>query len=305
MAKPIFAIIGGLGAQGESALHAVAAGSPGQFKFRIFTKDTSSAKATALKQKYGDDIEFAQGGQADKAAYDKAFQGATWAFIVTNFWDPTVLAKEAEFGKAMADSAKKAGVKYVIYSSCPNTTKVSGGKFNIPHFIFKAEVEDHIKSIGLNAAFIQPAFYYQNWTSFFTPRANGDGTFSITLPLPEASYITAYDVAETGKAVSHVVKNWDQFKGKTIPLAGDHLHPQDFIKIIAEVTGLTIKLNTIPYAHFQQAAGEELTNMFTYFEAFGYFGPSADLQAGKKAFGLTTFKDWAPKNSAILKAAAK
>jgi len=304
MSKPIFTIIGGTGAQGESALHGVASGCPGQFKYRIFTKDPNSAKANSLKEKYGNDIEFVQGSQSNPADFDKAFNGATWAFINTNFWDPAIMLKEAEIGKAFADSAKKNGVKHVIYSTLPDTKKISGGKYHVPHFDLKAEVEQYIRGMGLNAAFIAPAFYYQNWTTFFPPRPNGDGTYSITLPSATNSFITAFDVSEIGKVVSHMVKNWDQFKNKVVNIAGDHLHPQDYVKTIAETTGLTIKLNKVPYDAFKSAAGEELADMMHYFEDCTFYG-SGDWQQAKKLVSLTNFKDWAAKNADLLKPKAQ
>jgi len=113
------------GAQGESVLHNVAATSQGQFHFRIFTKDPNSPKAKSLKEKYGNDIEFVKGSQANEADYDKLFSGATWAYIVTNFWDPAIMLKEAQIGKAMADSAKK---QYVIAS-------LSGDLFDSSRFV--------------------------------------------------------------------------------------------------------------------------------------------------------------------------
>jgi len=73
-------------------------------------------------------------------------------------------------------------VKYVIFSTLPPAKKLSAGKYSVPHFDLKADVEQHIRNIGFNASFISIAFYYQNWATFFPPRPNGDGTFSISLP---------------------------------------------------------------------------------------------------------------------------
>jgi len=297
MSKPIFAIIGGTGHQGGSVLHTVAENFKGKFHFRILTKNATSPKAIELKKQYGADIEFVQG---DVAEADKLFNGATWAYIVTNFWDPNVHMKEAEIGKAFADSAKKQGVKHVIFSTLPPAKIISGGKYHVPHFDLKYEVEQHIRQIGLDAAFISLGCYYQNWIQYFAPRPNGDGTYSISMPNAPGSFIAAFDVNETGKMVAHFVNHWAEVKGKIFPLAGDNIHPQQFVETIAEVTGLKIKYVQVPYDVFQGFAGAETAIMLHYFEDFGFFG-DLDWQEGKRLVGFSSFKDWAKKNAEALK----
>jgi len=198
-------------------------------------------------------------------------------------------------------------VKHVIFSTLPHAKQISGGKYHVPHFDNKANIEQHMRDIGLDSVFVSPAFYFQNWASFFPPRPNGDGTYSITLPLSPTGKIAAYDVDETGKVVSHVVKHWDQFKGQVIPLVAENILVADYVKQIATATGLNIKHNIIPYDIFKGFAGEEITEMLHYFDDFGYFGNSAEavarLDKGNKLVGLTNFHTWAAKNAEALKAA--
>jgi len=96
------------------------------------TRNSNSAAAKQLKQKYGDTIEFVQGSYLERSSLEKLFDGAYYAFIVTNFWvsafyfprsfrglcmlsdnyyatfqqDPQVRLKEEELGKLMADVTK-------------------------------------------------------------------------------------------------------------------------------------------------------------------------------------------------------
>lgn len=91
-------------------------------------------------------------------------------------------------GKNIADVAKEAGVKHLIWSSLCNATKgtssnvkhsaprkftdfspntVSGGKLpNVPHFDGKAEVEEYINAIGVPATFFLAGFYMSNLKMF-------------------------------------------------------------------------------------------------------------------------------------------
>lgn len=61
-----------------------------------------------------------------------------------------------------------------------------------------------------------------------------------------------------------IAKNWENYSGKFIPIAGDRLHPQEYVRIINEVTGLNIEFVKVPWDKYKQLAGEELCEMLRY-----------------------------------------
>lgn len=66
-------------------------------------------------------------------------------------------------GKNLANAANKAAaLEHLIWSTLPNTLKISNGKYPVPHFDAKAKIDDYIKSVpGLFAktTFLWVTFY--------------------------------------------------------------------------------------------------------------------------------------------------
>ena len=100
----------------------------------------------------------------------------------------------------------------------------------------------------------------------------------------------------SGAAVATILNNPNEWNGKFVPLVGDHLHAEEFVKTFAQVTGQPAKLNSITreaFAGFGFPGAEELAQMFGYFEEYTCFGPDGDLELGKKAHpNLKSFKQW-------------
>lgn len=83
------------------------------------------------------------------------------------------------------------GVKRVIFSSQVDADGISQNKVHVPHFTMKYKIEKYMRQIGLDVAAIAPAFYYQNWMTFFPPRKEGD-KWTIALPSSEGSYFYSF-----------------------------------------------------------------------------------------------------------------
>ncbi len=81
----------------------------------------------------------------------KAFAGAHGVYAVTNFWEHFSGEKEIAQAKNIAEAAKAAGVKHVIWSTLEDTRKLMSaddtrmpmlqGKYRVPHFDAKAEAD--------------------------------------------------------------------------------------------------------------------------------------------------------------------
>jgi len=117
-----------------------------EFKVRAITRDTSKPAAQALQQK---GVEVVKGDADDKESLKPAMQGAHTVFAVTvSIYDDKIYERELGQGKALADAAVAAGVKYFIFSSLDHMGNLSGGKIkNSKHFDVKADIEAYIVSI--------------------------------------------------------------------------------------------------------------------------------------------------------------
>jgi NmrA-like family len=80
-----------------------------------------------------------QANLSDKEDVKRALENADIVYAVTNFWDPEIVGKditlEVKQGKILADAAKENQVSWLLWSSLPNVTKQSNGKFqHVHHF---------------------------------------------------------------------------------------------------------------------------------------------------------------------------
>ena len=144
--KKIMAVVGSTGAQGGSLCEAILSDPNGGFACRAVTRDPEKDKAKALAAK---GAEVVKADLDDVESLKKAFAGAYGVYGVTNFWEHFSGEKEKAQAKNIADAAKAAGVKHVIWSTLEDTRKLMAPddkrmpmlqeKYRVPHFDAKAE----------------------------------------------------------------------------------------------------------------------------------------------------------------------
>ena len=118
MAKKIIAVFGATGAQGGGLARAILNDKQSEFSVRAITRDPSSDKAKELASL---GAELAAADIDDSASMKKALDGAYGAYFVTFFWAHFSPEKEYGEAKGMAEAAKAAGLKHVIWSTLEDT----------------------------------------------------------------------------------------------------------------------------------------------------------------------------------------
>jgi hypothetical protein len=108
----------------------------------------------------------------DVESLKKAFAGAYGVYAVTNFWEHFSGEKEKTQAKNVADAAKAAGAKHVIWSTLEDIRKFMKAddkrmpmlqqKYRVPHFDAKAEADAYFK--GLPVTYLVTSFYWDNST---------------------------------------------------------------------------------------------------------------------------------------------
>jgi len=260
----------------------------GHFRVRGVTRNTKEKKSLDLAAR---GVEMVEADMVKNTVEELSavLKGSYGAYLLTNFWDPATMNQELPLGKKLVDAAKHAGVKHIIWSTLANVEKFSGIK-TVPHFTDKALVEDYIRGLQAakprafeHATFAAPAFYYQNFQSFFPPKYEGD---TLVFTIPETKILTAYDVNETGLAVANVFEHPQEYDLKRIDYYGTHQSPQQYVDDFAKVTGKKAKLNSVPrdvFAKFPFPGAHELADMFTWFNDHTYYGPEGNRDLGNKA----------------------
>ena len=166
---PLIVVVGATGSQGGSVIKSLLklnSNKPqASFRIRGITRNTNSDKSKILISK---GIEMIEADSNDKSSLIKAFTGADYGFLVTDFWDSNAkLAEDTDYiqGLNLVDAAIEAKLKYIVWSSLHNVENITHGEFHLPHFTNKNKIEKYIesKSNVISGSFIYAGFYMQNW----------------------------------------------------------------------------------------------------------------------------------------------
>ena len=116
--KKIITIFGATGAQGGGLARAILNDKNSEFAVRAVTRDPESDSAMALAAM---GAEIVKANIDDEASVQNAMTGAYGAFCVTFFWAHFSPETEMVHAMYMAEAAKAAGVKHVIWSTLEDT----------------------------------------------------------------------------------------------------------------------------------------------------------------------------------------
>ncbi|WP_018614519.1 NmrA/HSCARG family protein [Segetibacter koreensis] len=272
--KKTIAVFGATGAQGGGLAHAILNDQNSEFTVRAITRDANSDKAKQLAQKGADVI---TADIDDPNALKKALDGAYGAYFVTFFWAHMSPEKEMAEAKAMAQAAKEAGLKHVIWSTLEDTREYIPlnddrmptlmEKYKVPHFDAKGESNKFFTEAGVPTTFLLTSFYYDNFIYFgMGPKKGEDGKLTITLPMGDRklAMIAAEDI---GKCAYGIFKRGEELIGKTVGIAGDHLSGNEVAKALTAAIGQEIGYNKISPAIFRSfgfPGADDLGNMFQF-----------------------------------------
>ena len=302
--KKVIAVFGATGAQGGGLAHAILNDPDSELSVRAITRDANSEKAKQLTQK-GAEIVTADIDNAEDL--EKALNGAYGAYFVTFFWSHMSPEKELAEAKAMAQAAKKAGLKHVIWSTLEDTRHYIPltddrmptlmEKYKVPHFDAKGESDKYFTEAGVPTTFLLTSFYYDNFIYFgMGPKKGQDGKLAITLPLGDKklAVIAAEDI---GKCAYGIFKKGEELIGQTVGIAGDHLSGEDMATALTASLGQEIGYNKIPfevYRSFGFPGADDLANMFQFNHDFADdFNGIRNLESSKALNPeIKTFDVW-------------
>lgn len=231
-------------------------------KVRALVRSTSDAGKVDSLEKAG--AEIARGDLKDPDSLRSACQGAkavisTVSMIGTGKEGDSFEATDSEGTRSLIDAAKAAGAERFLFISFDRS-----GMPDAPIVRAKGEVEDYLKSSGLNYTIIQPAFFMEAWLgpmlfadpALGTAKVYGEGNAKIR-------YVSASDVAElAAQAVTNPAA-----KDATIQFGGpDEVSQRDAVRIFEEEFGKPLTVTEIPEAALEaqwSAAGNPMEKTFS------------------------------------------
>ena len=310
--KKIIAVLGATGAQGGGLARAILNDPSGGFAVRALTRDVNSDKAKALAD-LGAEVVAAD--VDDVESLKQAFEGAYGAYCVTFFWDHFSPEKEMAEAKAMAEAAKYAGLKHVIWSTFEDTRKwvplsddrmpTLQEKYKVPHFDGKGEANHYFTDAGVPTTFLYTSFYWENLIYFgMGPQKGPDGKLAIVFPMGDKKLpgIAAEDI---GKSAYGIFKQGDKFIGKSVGVAGEHLTGGQMAKSLTNALGQDVGYNDVPadvYRSFGFPGADDVGNMFQFKRDFQQdYCNTRDLDVVRSLNpSLQTFDEWLSVNKDLI-----
>jgi uncharacterized protein YbjT (DUF2867 family) len=275
--KKIIAVLGSTGAQGGGLCRAILADSSGEFACRAITRDPSKDKAKALADKGAETV---AADIDDVESLKKAFAGAHGVYAVTNFWEHFSGEKEKAQAKNIAEAAKAAGVKHIVWSTLEDTRKLMSEddkrmpflqeKYRVPHFDAKAEADQFFADLPVT--YLVTSFYWDNLYMFgMAPKKGEDGQYSYTFPMGDKKLagIAAEDI---GKTAYGIFKAGNEYVGKKVGILGEALTLDQMGQVLSKVLGIgKVQYNAVDadaYRGFGFPGADELGNMFQVYRDF-------------------------------------
>ena len=276
--KKTIVVFGATGAQGGGLARAILNDKNSEFAVRAVTRDPNSDKARALAAL---GAEIVAANIDDAQSMSEALRGAYGAYFVTFFWTHFSPEKEMAEAKQMAEAAKAAGLKHVIWSTLEDvrtfvplddpSMPTLHGKYKVPHFDGKGASDEFFTKSGVPVTFIMPSFYWDNILSFgMGPKRGADGKLAITLPMgnKKLAGIAAEDI---GKCAYGIFKKGTSLAGKRVGVAGDQLTIAEMAKAIGNAIGEEVSYNEITpeiYRSFGFPGADDLANMWQFYRDF-------------------------------------
>eukprot|EP01006_Ploeotia_vitrea_P047782 TRINITY_DN67162_c5_g3_i1.p1 TRINITY_DN67162_c5_g3~~TRINITY_DN67162_c5_g3_i1.p1 ORF type:complete len:411 (-),score=193.36 TRINITY_DN67162_c5_g3_i1:49-1281(-) len=262
-AKKLVVVAGATGAQGGSVVEYLL--KDGGYKVRGLTRNVESDKAKALAVK---GVEVVKADLHDVESVTKALDGAWGFFLLTQFWEKLDYDDEVQQGKNAVAAAKAAGVEFVVASTLISSKELYD--ISVPHFDAKWVAWTELQKSGLKHAGVFAAYYFQNWQTWFAPKASDDDekSFTITVPMGGKAW-TGLDITELGAFVVKLFNNSDKYNGKIVEAYNGVYTLKQVAETFAKVKGN--KYNAYEpsrdeFAGYGFPGADELADMFLFYQ---------------------------------------
>jgi uncharacterized protein YbjT (DUF2867 family) len=157
----------------------------------------------------------------------------------------------------------------------------------IPHFDSKFQVEEYIRETELSYTIMRPVFFFYNYNGM--RRVVETGTLS--QPLSPETKLQQLSEEDYGAMIAEVFERPADFLHREIEVASVEMTMPEIATAFSHVLGQPVNYQQIPFAAFEQQAGEEVTIMYRWFENVGYIADFTQLKRDFPA-ALTDFESY-------------
>ncbi len=271
--QKIITVVGATGQQGGGLARAILDDPERSYACRALTRNPTSDAARALADR---GAEIVRADLDDEDSLTSAFQGAHGAYCMTNFFEHFSPEKELQQAANLARAAKAAGIGHAIWSTTEGSrdwvrlhdrVPVLSGGYRVPHWDGKAQANQFFTDSGVPTTFLLLSMFWENFLTPGTPQfpqRGSDGVLAITLPAGEAK-LPGLAAEDIGRCAYAVFRAGDEFVGRTVGLAAEHLTGAELAAGLSEALGETVRYNDVPLAALRAVpvpGADAIANMF-------------------------------------------
>jgi uncharacterized protein YbjT (DUF2867 family) len=307
---PLITVFGATGAQGGGLARALLQAADRPFRVRAVTRRPGSASARALARQ---GAEIVAADLDDAASVEHAMRGAHGVFAVTNFWEHRSPERELQQAEHLAEAARRADVRHVIWSTLEDTRRfvepdgsvmpLLDGGYNVPHFDAKGEADTFFTGRCLPLTRLLTSFYWDNLIHFgLQPQRDAQGRLALRLPMGDAA-LPGIASADIGACAAALFRQGEAAIGRRVGIAGEHLSGAQMAARLSYALGEPVRhdaLDPTDYVRLGLAGGAEMANMFQFKRDFSdEYRTVRDVDATRALHpGLMRFDDFLARHAA-------
>lgn len=190
-------------------------------------------------------------------------------FGITDYWDEGYDGEVTQ-GINLANVAADAGVDHLVFSSVLG----AGRETDVPVVDSKRRIETHIDRLDLPATIIRPGYFMQNFELRRTDILAG----TMALPLAPGVRLPIADAMDVGRLAARAFASTRQYRGQTIPLAGEELTLDELAESFGDATNTDVQPVHVPIDVARAKAGDDYASLFEWYNEEPLAGVVADLQ---------------------------
>lgn len=297
-------ITGATDKQGRATIEALLS-SPESSNFTILalTRKITSPAARSLARK-ATNIKFVAGDLDNATAIFEAASKVTPHPIWGVFGVTTPMGGgEERQGKNLVDAALASGVRRFVFSSVHRGLNSSSTPTNVPHFITKHNIEQHLKSASARSrgrmswTILRPVAFMDNLTPDFQGRLFVTAwKWYLTLPDKMFELISCADI---GLIAAEVFLKPDEFRNRSLSLASDAITYDQADFVFQRKIGTNIPTACLYVALIWFLSMKDFRLMFHWFRDERF---RTDVERFRARFrGVLYFDDWLVQKSAFVK----
>jgi uncharacterized protein YbjT (DUF2867 family) len=253
---------------------------------RVLTRNLNRP-GLSLSQLNSAGVELVEANLDDEDSLDAALTGVNAVYCHATSGDyakPDPL--EVDRAKRLAQLAKKANIRHLVYNSAGGVERNSG----VSHIEQKYKVEQVFKEAGLPTTMLRACLFMEEfWKKYTRPSIlKGNFPFSVQ-PNKPLHLVTTKDL---GRVAAYVMKHPSNYIGQEIELAGDVLTPLQMAEEFSVVQGRAVVHKEIPPWLFLLLLRKELFTLIQWYRQQGYQADVKHLVQEEFPGLLTTFREF-------------